>query len=133
MLSVGAVPCSRKFLSLRDSNLQGVRPAIDSLSIIFGRSQILPSRPLFTVAYVINLFTPKALQAITSIGRPLRSDARALTAVHVHRDEPASSSSVAADVGSYVGGADSAAGHERLSGSTLTGLRRSTRLSDGHS
>ena len=38
---------------------QGVRPAIGCLSIIFGRSQILPSCPLFTVAYVINLFTLK--------------------------------------------------------------------------
>jgi hypothetical protein len=35
-------------------------PACDRLHpIIFGRSQIMPSRPLFTVAYIINLFTPK--------------------------------------------------------------------------
>ena len=38
---------------------QGGRPVIGCLSIIFGRSQILPSCPLFTVAYVINLFTLK--------------------------------------------------------------------------
>ena len=38
-------------------------PACDRLHpIIFGRSQILPSRPLFTVAYLINLFTPKVLE-----------------------------------------------------------------------
>ena len=43
-------PLSARFKS------QGDRPVIGSLSIIFGRSQILPSRPLFTVAYVINLF-----------------------------------------------------------------------------
>ena len=30
---------------------------IGSNPIIFGRSQILPSRPLFTVAYVINILT----------------------------------------------------------------------------
>ena len=53
------VPLSARFES------QGVRPAIDSLSIIFGRSQILPSRPLFTVAYVINRFTPRVLQVAT--------------------------------------------------------------------
>ena len=33
-------------------------PACDRLHpIIFGRSQILPSRPLFTVAYLIHIFT----------------------------------------------------------------------------
>ena len=37
-------------------------PACDRLHpIIFGRSQILPSRPLFTVAFLINLFTLKAM------------------------------------------------------------------------
>ena len=47
-------PLSARFKS------QGDRPVIGSLSIIFGRPQILPSCPLFTVAYVINLFTPKS-------------------------------------------------------------------------
>jgi hypothetical protein len=32
---------------------------IGSNPIIFGRSQILPSRPLFTVAYIIHIFTLK--------------------------------------------------------------------------
>ena len=39
-------------------------PACDRLHpIIFGCSQILPSRPLFTVAYLINLFTLTFLAA----------------------------------------------------------------------
>ena len=63
VLSVRAVPCSRLLAPSSEIPISGA-PACDRLHpIIFGRSQILPSRPLFTVAYLINLFTLKRKQS----------------------------------------------------------------------
>ena len=53
-------------------------PACNRLHpIIFGRSQILPSRPLFTVAYLINLFTPKKGSAAIKVADRMATNGKA--------------------------------------------------------